>query len=86
MVFVHKEENKSLNKNYRPISFISVLSKIFERLIYKNLFNHFYCNILTKNQSGFMLRDSCIFQLLTLFIQSILLSTVILLYMSEGYF
>ena len=52
VVPVHKKECKSL---------------IFERLIYKDLFNHFYCNnLFTKNQSGFMPGDSCIFQLLSI--------------------
>ena len=58
---------KSPIKNYRPISLLPILGKIFERLIYKDLFNHFYCNnLFTKNQSGFMPGDSCIFQLLSI--------------------
>ena len=66
MVPVHKKESKSLIKYYRPISLIRILAEIFERLIYKDLFNHFYCNnLFTKNQSCFMPGDSCIFQLLS---------------------
>ena len=58
---------KSLIKNYRPISLLPVLGKIFERLIYKDLFNKFYCNnVFTKNQSGFIPGDSWIFQLLSI--------------------
>ena len=50
MVPGHKKESKSLTKNYRPISLIPVLGKIFEGLKYKDLFNHFYCNnLFTKN-------------------------------------
>ena len=67
MVPVHKKESKSLIKNYRPTSLLPILGKIFERLIYKDLFNHFYCNnLFTENQSGFMPGDSCIFQLLSI--------------------
>ena len=67
VVPVHKKESKSLIRNYRPISLLSILGKIFERLIYRDLFNHFYCNnLFTKNQSGFMPGDSCIFQLLSI--------------------
>ena len=67
VVPVHKKENKSLIKNYRPISLLPILGKIFKRLIYKDLFNHFYCNnLFTKNQSGFIPGYSCIFQLLSI--------------------
>ena len=65
MVPVHKKESVSLIKNYRPISLLPILGKIFERLIYKDLFNNFHCNnLFTKNKSGFMPGDSYIFQLL----------------------
>lgn len=40
--------------NYRPISMLSVFSKLFEKLIHKNLSEYFYDNdILTKSQYGF---------------------------------
>ena len=67
VVPVHKKENKCLIKNHRPTSLLPILGKIFERLICKDLFNHFYCNnLFTQNQSGFMPGDSCIFQLLSI--------------------
>ena len=44
VVSLHKKVSKSLIKNYRPISLLPILSKIFERLIHKDLFSHFYCN------------------------------------------
>ena len=66
-VAVHKKESKSLKKNYRPISLLPILGKILKRLIYKELFNHFYCNnLFTKNQSGVMPDDSCIFHSLSI--------------------
>ena len=68
VVPVHqKKGSKSLIKNYRPVSLLSSLGKIFERFI-KNLFNHFCCNnLFPKNKFGFMRGDSCIFQLLSIF-------------------
>ena len=67
VVILSKKESKSVIKYYRPISLLPILGKIFERLIYKDLFNHFYCNkLLTKNQSGFMPDDSYILQLLSI--------------------
>ena len=64
---VHKKESSSLLKNYTPINLLLILGKMFEILINKDLFNHFYWNnLFTKNQSGFMPGDSCIFQLLSI--------------------
>ena len=39
-----KKESKCLIKNYRPRRLLPILGKIFERVIYKDLFNYFYCN------------------------------------------
>ena len=44
VVPVHKKEEKKLLKNYRPISLLPIFSKIFERVIYNSLFNHFVSN------------------------------------------
>ena len=77
VVPVHqKKGSKSLIKNYRPVSLLSSLGKIFERLI-KNLFNHFCCNnLFPKNKCAVILAFSncCLF-----FTKSILLQTAILL-------
>ena len=35
----HKKEDKTLVKNYRPISLLPVFGKIFERVIYNSIFN-----------------------------------------------
>ena len=64
---VFKKESKSLVKNYIPKSFLSILGKTFERLIYTDLFNPlYYINLFAKNQSDIMPGDSCIFQLLSI--------------------
>ncbi|CAB4031005.1 Hypothetical predicted protein [Paramuricea clavata] len=51
---IYKSENKTLCENYRPISVISNIAKIFEKLVCRQL-NTFLDNnnIIVKNQSGF---------------------------------
>ena len=67
VVPVHKKEEKNLLKNYRPISLLPIFSKIFERVIYNPLFNHFVSNkLFTPAQSGFLPGDSCIAQMLSI--------------------
>ena len=54
---------KTLIKDYRPISLLSVFGKIFERVIYNFLFNYFLSNkLFTPSQSC----DSIIAQLLSI--------------------
>ena len=65
VVPAHKKEEKNLLKNYCPISLLPIFSKIFERVIYNFLFNHFVSNkLLTPSQSVFLPGDSCVAQLL----------------------
>ena len=67
VVPVHKKEDKTLVKNYRPISLLPIFSKIFERVIYNSIFNYFISNkLFTPSQSGFLPGDSCIAQLLSI--------------------
>ena len=64
---VHKKNDKQLISNYRPISLLPILAKVFERIIFKNLYNYLIHNdLITKNQSGFRPGDSCTNQLLSL--------------------
>ena len=54
VVPVFKTGNKSLLDNYRPISILSTLNKIFEKLIYKRMYSFIENNaILTNSQFGF---------------------------------
>ena len=48
VVPVRKKESKNLVKNYRPISLLLIFEKIFERVIFKDIFNYFHKNELFK--------------------------------------
>ena len=64
---IHKKGSKQLAKNYRPISLLPICSKLFEKIIFRHLYNHLVTNnLLTKNQSGFRPGDSTINQLIDL--------------------
>ena len=64
---VHKKESKNVITNYRPISLLPIFGKIFEKVIYNNLFKYLQDNnFLSDNQSGFRSGDSCISQLITI--------------------
>ena len=64
---VHKKNDKQIITNYRPISLLPILAKVFEKIVFKNLFNYLVSNnLITKNQSGFRPGDSCTNQLLSL--------------------
>ena len=44
VVPVNKKKDKNLFKNYEPISLRPVFRKIFERMLFKDLFNYFHKN------------------------------------------
>ena len=51
---IHKGDAKDNVNNYRPISVLSVVSKIFERIVYDQLYTYFNQNNLRNGmQSGF---------------------------------
>ena len=65
---VPKSDDTSLPSNYRPISLLSNIDKVFERCISKHVYNHLHVNnILTSFQSGFTPRDSTTNQLTFLY-------------------
>ncbi len=54
--------------NYRPISLLSTLGKVFEKLVFKHLYNYFHeHHLLTPLQSGFIPGDSTVNQLTYLY-------------------
>ena len=64
---IFKKGNKQLIKNYRPISLLPICGKMFEKIIFNNLYSYLETNnLITKNQSGFRPGDSTTNQLLYL--------------------
>ena len=52
---IHKAEAKSDISNYRPISLISIIANIFEKIMYNKLYSFLEdCNILSDSQYGFV--------------------------------
>ena len=63
VVTIHKKESKQFVKNYRPVSLLPICEKIFERLIYNEVYPYLIDNnLISSHQSG---GDSCINQLLS---------------------
>jgi len=59
VVPVHKKCSKSDPKNYRPISLLSILSKVFERIIDDHIENFFDQNhLISDRQHGFRKKRS----------------------------
>ena len=68
VVPVHKKGDKTNVSNYRPISLLSCIGKIFEKCVFKHLHNYIvFHNLLSPVQSGFTPKDSAVFQLIDLY-------------------
>ena len=64
---IFKKEDKQLVKNYRPISLLPICGKLFEKIVFNNLYIYLNRNgLITSNQSGFRPGDSTTNQLLFL--------------------
>ena len=49
---IYKKEDKQLIKNYRPISLLPICGKMFEKIIFNNLYSYLNANnLITKNLS-----------------------------------
>ena len=67
IVPLHKKGDKQTLKNYRPVSLLPICGKIFERLIFNEMFRFFLDHkMITTNQSGFKPGGSCINELLSI--------------------
>ena len=67
VVPVHKKGDKQSLKNYRPISLLPIFGKVFERIIYNNIFKYLTTNkLISDNQSGFKPGNSWVNQLLSI--------------------
>ena len=65
---VFKKGDPSILNNYRPISLLNALEKVFERIIFKHIFNFLVdTNFFTPHQSGFMPNDSTVNQLVYIY-------------------
>jgi len=65
---LHKKDSKDTIDNYRPISLLSCVGKVFERIIFKYLYNHLKDNfVLCQEQSGFLPGRSTTTQLIEVY-------------------
>ena len=59
VVSIHKKDDKQCLKNYCPISLLPICGKIFEKLIFNEMFKFFIENkLISHNKSGFKPGDS----------------------------
>ena len=64
---IFKKNDKSLIDNYSPVSLLSCVGKLFERAVFKHVFNFLRDNnIISLKQSGFIPGDSTSYQLVHL--------------------
>ena len=64
---VHKKDIKQTVYNYRCISVLPIFAKVFEKYIFKNLYNHLVSNnLISNNHSGFRNGDFVTNQLIYL--------------------
>ena len=65
---VFKKDDPTDCKNYRPISLLSTLGKVMEKIVHKHVFNFFSTNnVITSLQSGFVPGDSNANQLVDIY-------------------
>ena len=67
VVPIHKKKDKNLIQNYRPVSLLPICGKIFEKLIFDNLYPYIFNNqFIDDKQSGYRHADSTVKQLLSI--------------------
>lgn len=65
IVPIHKKNSKQDKSNYRPVSLLCNISKVFERVVHNRVYDYLISNeLLTDKNSGFKKQDSTINQLL----------------------
>ena len=68
VVPIHKKDAKNVVNNYRPVSLLSSVGKIMERIIFKHVYNYFRENfVISAFQSGFLPGRSTVTQLLEVY-------------------
>jgi len=64
---IHKKNERNLITNYRPVSLLPICGKIFEKVIFDNLYGYiFKNNFISDKQSGYRKNDSTVKQLLSI--------------------
>jgi hypothetical protein len=67
---IFKKAEKYIASNYRPVSLLSILAKVFEKIIFKYLFNYFRDHFMISIwQSGFLPGSSTVTQLIEIYDQ-----------------
>jgi hypothetical protein len=70
VVPIYKKAEEFFAMNYRPISLLSTIAKVFERVVFKYLFNYFRDNFMISIwQSGFLPGTSTVTQLIEVYDQ-----------------
>ena len=60
IISLYKKDSPEVASNYRPISLLSVLSKIVEKLMHFRIYKFFEkCDILHSLQFGFVVNTQC---------------------------
>ena len=55
---IHKKDSSTTKENYRPVSILTCISKVFEKIQYDQIFT-FVSDLLSDNLSGFLKGHSC---------------------------
>ena len=64
---IHKKNERNLITNYRPVSLLPICGKIFEKIIFDNLYGYVLKNnFISDKQSGYRNNDSTVKQLLSI--------------------
>ena len=67
IVPIHKKGDRQTLESYGPVLPLPICGKILEGLLFNEMFNFFIeKKLISSNQSGFKLGDSCINQLLSI--------------------
>ena len=67
---LYKKAERYLAANYRPVSLLSIMAKVFERIVFKYLFNYFREHFMISVwQSGFLPGSSTVTQLIEIYDQ-----------------
>ena len=65
-----KKGDKNIVSNYRPISLISCVGKVMERVVFKYIYNYLHANdLIYAKQSGFLPGHSTVYQLIDIYNQ-----------------